>query len=123
MPPSELENIILTHPAVADVGVVGVPDLVAGELPMAWVVKKPNAKVTEKDIADFVAGKSLVRITHKHYKSIFYFIFFKGTMVYETPMANLLLVTKKIKHTYPQIHTTFLSFIHPSIYILTHIAF
>ena len=62
MAPTELENIILTHPDVADVGVVGVPDLVAGELPMAWVVKKPDAKVTEKDIADFVAGKSLVRI-------------------------------------------------------------
>ena len=66
MAPSELENIILTHPDVADVGVVGVPDLVAGELPMAWVVKKPDAKVTEKDIADFAAGKPLVRMSHKH---------------------------------------------------------
>ena len=56
--PSELEALILTHPAVADVGVVGKPDPVAGELPMAWVVTKPRQTVTDKDIQDFVAGKT-----------------------------------------------------------------
>ena len=57
MSPSELEGFILTHPAVADVGVVGKPDPVAGQLPMAWVVKKPGAEVVEEDILNFVAGK------------------------------------------------------------------
>ena len=54
--PSELEAMILTHPAVADVGVVGKPDPMAGELPMAWVVRKPDHDVRAQDIADFVAG-------------------------------------------------------------------
>lgn len=39
-----------------DAGVIGVPDEAAGELPMAFVVKKRNSKLTEKDVMDFVAG-------------------------------------------------------------------
>ena len=41
---------------MADVGVIGKPDAVAGELPMAWVVTKPGQQLTEQAIADFVAG-------------------------------------------------------------------
>jgi acyl-CoA synthetase (AMP-forming)/AMP-acid ligase II len=36
--PAELEALIITHPAVADVAVIGVPDEEAGELPKAFVV-------------------------------------------------------------------------------------
>ncbi|KOB51984.1 4-coumarate-CoA ligase [Operophtera brumata] len=45
------------HSAVADCGVVGKPDEVAGELPTAFVVLKPRATVTESDILDFTATK------------------------------------------------------------------
>jgi acyl-CoA synthetase (AMP-forming)/AMP-acid ligase II len=38
VPPAELEALLITHPAVADVAVVGVPDEEAGELPKAFVV-------------------------------------------------------------------------------------
>jgi acyl-CoA synthetase (AMP-forming)/AMP-acid ligase II len=38
VPPAELEALLLTHPDVADVAVVGVPDEEAGELPKAFVV-------------------------------------------------------------------------------------
>ena len=62
MSPSELEGLILTHPAVADVAVVGKPDSLAGELPMAWVVTKPGHTVTETDIVNFVAGYPFVLI-------------------------------------------------------------
>ena len=55
--PASLEDIILRHHAVADVGVVGVPDEEAGELPIAYVVKKLGMHVSEKDLQDFVAGK------------------------------------------------------------------
>ena len=55
--PAELEALIVTHPAVADVAVIGVPDIEAGELPKAYVVLKPNAEATETDIKDFVKGK------------------------------------------------------------------
>ncbi|KOB75447.1 Luciferin 4-monooxygenase [Operophtera brumata] len=52
-----VESIVLQHSAVADCGVVGKPDEVAGELPTAFVVLKPGATVTESDILDFTATK------------------------------------------------------------------
>lgn len=36
--PAELEALLLTHPQIRDVGVVGVPDQAAGEIPKAFVV-------------------------------------------------------------------------------------
>ena len=54
--PASLEDILLRHESVADAGVVGIPDEAAGELPRAYVVKRPGTRVTEKDIQDFVAG-------------------------------------------------------------------
>jgi acyl-CoA synthetase (AMP-forming)/AMP-acid ligase II len=36
--PAELEALVITHPAVTDVAVIGVPDEEAGELPKAYVV-------------------------------------------------------------------------------------
>jgi acyl-CoA synthetase (AMP-forming)/AMP-acid ligase II len=36
--PTEVENVIIQHPAVADVAVFGVPDERKGEVPMAAVV-------------------------------------------------------------------------------------
>lgn len=40
-------------------GVIGLPDPDAGELPLAFVVRKDGAKVTEKELQDYVAGKCL----------------------------------------------------------------
>ncbi len=54
--PAELEALLLTHPAVADAAVIGIPDEEAGELPKAFVVLKGTEKATEEDIAQFVAG-------------------------------------------------------------------
>ncbi len=51
--PAELEALLLTHPAIADAAVVGVPNEEAGELPKAFVVKKKD--VTVEDILIFVA--------------------------------------------------------------------
>ncbi|XP_035824802.1 probable 4-coumarate--CoA ligase 1 [Aplysia californica] len=55
--PAELENLLLTHPGVADAAVIGVPDPVAEELPRAYVVRQPGQQVEEKEIVDFVEGK------------------------------------------------------------------
>ena len=54
--PAELEGVILTHPGVADVGVIGLPDPLVGELPHAWVVRRSGFKVTEENIVKFVRG-------------------------------------------------------------------
>jgi acyl-CoA synthetase (AMP-forming)/AMP-acid ligase II len=42
--PAEVEAIMYRHPAVAEVGVVGVPDPYRGEDPLAFVVLRPEAK-------------------------------------------------------------------------------
>ncbi len=56
VPPAELEALLVTHPAVADVAVIGIADVEAGELPKAFVVLKPDAAATAQDLQDFVAG-------------------------------------------------------------------
>jgi long-chain acyl-CoA synthetase len=64
--PREIEDVIAAHPAVADVGVAGVPDpvkgegvplnwrpsadAVAGEVAKAWVVLRPGTSTTAGDI-------------------------------------------------------------------------
>ena len=55
MPPVELEALLITHPNIDDVAVIGVPDLEAGELPKAFVVRRGN--VTSEEIIEFVAKK------------------------------------------------------------------
>ena len=42
--PAEIENVILRHPAVAQVAVVGVPDERMGEVGMAFVVLRPGRR-------------------------------------------------------------------------------
>ncbi|MFN3219789.1 MAG: AMP-binding protein [Acidimicrobiales bacterium] len=54
--PAELEALIITHPAIADVAVIGIPDDEAGELPKAFVVAKPGQSITEAELQEFVAG-------------------------------------------------------------------
>jgi acyl-CoA synthetase (AMP-forming)/AMP-acid ligase II len=48
--PAEVENAIFGHPAVADVGVIGVPDERWGEAVKAVVSLKPGAEVTPTEI-------------------------------------------------------------------------
>ncbi|KAI8909402.1 hypothetical protein DFJ77DRAFT_472376 [Powellomyces hirtus] len=57
VPPAELEGYLLTHPDIADAAVISRPDAAAGELPRAYVVRKPNTTVTEQAIAKFIEGK------------------------------------------------------------------
>jgi 4-coumarate--CoA ligase len=47
--------LLVTHPAVADAAVIGLPDEAAGELPLAYVVKKPGKTATEKELEKFIA--------------------------------------------------------------------
>ena len=43
VPPAELEAVLITHAAVADAAVIGVPDEEAGELPKAFITLAPGA--------------------------------------------------------------------------------
>lgn len=55
VPPAEIEALLLTHKQIKDAAVVGKPDEVCGELPFAFVVKQPNAQLTEDEVLKFVA--------------------------------------------------------------------
>jgi 4-coumarate--CoA ligase len=57
VPPAELEALLLSHPAIADVAVIGLPDDEAGEIPAAYVVLKPGQDASAADIQQFVAEK------------------------------------------------------------------
>jgi len=51
--PVEVENVLLQHPAVAEAGVVGIPDAVYGEEIKAFVVIKAGERVTEEELIAF----------------------------------------------------------------------
>lgn len=51
--PREVEEAIMEHPAVLEVGVAGVPDAYRGETVKAWVVVRPGERLTPADIQDW----------------------------------------------------------------------
>jgi long-chain acyl-CoA synthetase len=51
--PRELEEVIVTHPAVSLAAVIGVPDDRLGEEVKAFVVRKPGAALTEEELLDW----------------------------------------------------------------------
>ena len=52
----DVEDLILRHPAVADVAVIGVPDLKWGERPVALLVLKPGSALLEEEILIHLRG-------------------------------------------------------------------
>jgi acetyl-CoA synthetase len=56
--PAEIEDCLLTHPAVATAGVVGKPDPLRTEIVKAYVVLKPGAQVTAATLQDWVRARS-----------------------------------------------------------------
>ena len=58
--PNEIEGVLLSHPDIRDAAVIGVMEGEAGELPRAYVVVKDGARLTEKDVKDWV-GERLAR--------------------------------------------------------------
>jgi acetyl-CoA synthetase len=53
--PFEVESVLMEHPAVAEVGVIGKPDLVAGELVKAFVTLRPGFEPTDELLLDLLA--------------------------------------------------------------------
>ena len=48
--PAEIENVLLSHPGVADAAVIGIPSEKWGESAMAVIVRAPEADVSEADL-------------------------------------------------------------------------
>ena len=51
--PAVIEECLMRHPAVADVGAVGMPDAYAGEVPVAYLTLRPGASTTEEELLAF----------------------------------------------------------------------
>jgi len=55
--PREVEEVLATHAAVAEVGVAGVPDQVKGEIVQAWIVLRAGQTASEADLRAFCRTK------------------------------------------------------------------
>jgi fatty-acyl-CoA synthase len=55
--PREIEEFLYTHPEIADVQVIGVPDERYGEELMAWVVLRSGGTVSEEELREFCRGQ------------------------------------------------------------------
>lgn len=55
--PREVEEVLLTHPAIADAAVIGLPDSLRGEEVVAVLIKKPEAEVTEREVLAFARDR------------------------------------------------------------------
>jgi fatty-acyl-CoA synthase len=67
--PREIEEFLHHHEKVADVYVVGVPDIKYGEELCAWVKTKPGQALTEEEVKEFCKGRIA------HYKIPRYVLF------------------------------------------------
>jgi long-chain acyl-CoA synthetase len=55
--PREIEEVLASHPAVAEVGVAGVPDARKGEVVMAWIVPRGGEAVETDALREFCRDK------------------------------------------------------------------
>jgi long-chain acyl-CoA synthetase len=54
--PREIDEVLYTHPDIAEAAAVGVPDDYYGEVIQAWVTLKPGAECTAEDLVEFCAA-------------------------------------------------------------------
>jgi acyl-CoA synthetase (AMP-forming)/AMP-acid ligase II len=55
--PREIEEKILTHPAIAEVAILGAPDKTWGEVGVAVCVLRPDVQLNEKELLAWMEGK------------------------------------------------------------------
>ena len=55
--PREVEDFLHTHPKIADVYVVGIPDAKLGETVLAWIQLEAGEEASEEEIRDFCRGR------------------------------------------------------------------
>lgn len=67
--PSEIEEVILSHPSVREVAVVGLPDDKWGEVVSAFIVAKEGCRLDEKDILNVCEGSIA---SYKKPKKVFF---------------------------------------------------
>jgi fatty-acyl-CoA synthase len=63
----EVEGVLLRHPAVQEVAVIGLPDAQWGEVPHAFVVTKSDASATEEELREFLRARLAHFKVPKHF--------------------------------------------------------
>ncbi|KAM3306892.1 4-coumarate-CoA ligase-like 9 [Capsicum chacoense] len=53
--PAELEQLLQSHPEILDAAVIPYPDEEAGQLPMAFVVRRPQSTLDKEQVIDFIS--------------------------------------------------------------------
>lgn len=81
--PSEIEELLLEIPEIADVCVVGIPDVVTVNLPAALVITKKALTISEEYIQTFVAHRM------PHYKHLTGGVYFVETLP-KTPSGKII---------------------------------
>ncbi|KAL0561927.1 hypothetical protein IC582_002372 [Cucumis melo] len=67
--PAELETLLITHPKLSDAVVIGMPDVEAGEVPVAFVVKANGGAITEEEVKQFITKQV---VFYKRLKRVFF---------------------------------------------------
>lgn len=57
--PTEIENMLITHPKIFDVAIVGMPDPVMGERACAYVILKLGQSLTFAEMVSFLKDKNI----------------------------------------------------------------
>ncbi|KAF9794307.1 hypothetical protein SFRURICE_010049 [Spodoptera frugiperda] len=60
--PAEFEDILLQHPAVREVGVVGKPHPMHGEVPVAFIVLQSGATASEEELVEHINSRVTFRM-------------------------------------------------------------
>ncbi|CAI0418735.1 unnamed protein product, partial [Linum tenue] len=55
--PADLEAVLITHPDILDAAVTGAADKDAGEIPVAFVVRRRGSNLNEEDVIKHVAAQ------------------------------------------------------------------
>jgi long-chain acyl-CoA synthetase len=72
--PREVEEVLLRHPAVAQVSVISVPDPVYGEEVCAIVIRRPEVALTDEELEAEVIGWSKERLAAYKYPRLVRFV-------------------------------------------------
>jgi len=56
--PGEVERLLERHPAVLEVAIVPLADAIRGAVPVAFVVFRPGASLTESEVKDYILARA-----------------------------------------------------------------
>jgi long-chain acyl-CoA synthetase len=64
--PREVEEVLLQHPSLSEVGVVGIADPTCGEAVKAFVVLKQGHSISDRELIDFARERMAVYKAPRH---------------------------------------------------------